>query len=157
MMRWTLCVGLTRLAAIEKKTSPPGSQHYRGWHNPVWALLFYTRTAQVDAAAWETGFAVMAAAIWRDQCLRFGVGLGMCVDSSLGAAAVLCLLDCVSDRCRFLFRSFGRTRTTTRGMGWSCCLRWRCLLCFALAWLEQRWSVSQPLKCAAAAADCACC
>jgi hypothetical protein len=49
--------------AIEKKTSPPGSRHYRGWHNPAWALLFYTRTAQVVAAAWETGFAVMAAAV----------------------------------------------------------------------------------------------
>ena len=49
--------------AIEKKTSPPGSRHYRGWHNPGWALLFYTRTAQVDAAAWETGFALMAAAM----------------------------------------------------------------------------------------------
>ncbi|HTD96835.1 MAG TPA: hypothetical protein VK627_07885 [Edaphobacter sp.] len=50
-------------SAIEKKTSPPGSRHYRGWHNPGWALLFYTRTAQVDAAAWETGFAVLAAAL----------------------------------------------------------------------------------------------
>jgi hypothetical protein len=49
--------------AIEKKTSPPGSRHYRGWHNPGWALLFYTRTAQVVASAWETGFAVMAAAL----------------------------------------------------------------------------------------------
>lgn len=49
--------------AIEKKTSPPGSRHYRGWHNPGWALLFYTRTAQVDAAAWETGFLLMAAAL----------------------------------------------------------------------------------------------
>ncbi len=49
--------------AIEKRTSPPGSRHYRGWHNPGWALLFYTRTAQVVAAAWETGFAVMAAAL----------------------------------------------------------------------------------------------
>jgi hypothetical protein len=49
--------------AIEKKTSPPGSRHYRGWHNPAWALLFYTRTAQVVAAAWETGFALMAAAV----------------------------------------------------------------------------------------------
>jgi hypothetical protein len=49
--------------AIEKKTSPPGSRHYRGWHNPGWALLFYTRTAQVDAAAWETGFVVMLAAV----------------------------------------------------------------------------------------------
>jgi hypothetical protein len=49
--------------AIEKRTSPPGSRHYRGWHNPAWALLFYTRTAQVVAAVWETGFAVMAAAL----------------------------------------------------------------------------------------------
>jgi len=50
-------------AAIEKKTSPPGSRHYRGWHNPAWALLFYTRTAQIDAAVGESGFLVMALAI----------------------------------------------------------------------------------------------
>ena len=50
-------------AAIERRTAPPG-QHYRGWHNPAWALLFYTRTAQIDAAAWETGFILMAAALY---------------------------------------------------------------------------------------------
>jgi hypothetical protein len=50
-------------AAIDKKTSPPGAKHYRGWHNMAWSALFYTRTAQVDAAAWETGFAVMLAAL----------------------------------------------------------------------------------------------
>jgi len=49
--------------AIEKRTSPPGSKHYRGWHNPGWALLFYTRTVQVDAAAWETGFVLMFASL----------------------------------------------------------------------------------------------
>jgi hypothetical protein len=48
---------------IERKTAPPG-QHYRGWHNMGWAALFYTRTAQVDAAAFETGFALMAAALY---------------------------------------------------------------------------------------------
>jgi hypothetical protein len=48
---------------IERRTAPPG-QHYRGWHNIGWATLFYTRTAQIDAAAWETGFAVMAAALY---------------------------------------------------------------------------------------------
>ena len=48
---------------IERRTSPPGSKHYRGWHNPGWALLFYTRTAQVDAAAWETGFLLLVAAL----------------------------------------------------------------------------------------------
>ena len=49
--------------AIEKRTSPPGSKHYRGWHNPGWALLFYTRTAQVVATAWETGYLLLAAAV----------------------------------------------------------------------------------------------
>jgi hypothetical protein len=49
--------------AIEKRTSPPGAKHYRGWHNLGWSLLFFTRTAQVDAAAWETGFALMAVAV----------------------------------------------------------------------------------------------
>lgn len=48
---------------IERKTAPPG-QHYRGWHNVGWAALFYTRTAQIDAAAWETGFGLMLAAIY---------------------------------------------------------------------------------------------
>jgi hypothetical protein len=59
--------------AIEQRTAPPG-QHYRGWHQPGWALLFYLRTAQVDAAAWETGFGLMAAALygtWR-QCWKPG-------------------------------------------------------------------------------------
>jgi hypothetical protein len=48
---------------IERKTAPPG-QHYRGWHNMAWAALFYTRTAQIDAAAWETGFGFMLAALY---------------------------------------------------------------------------------------------
>jgi hypothetical protein len=48
---------------IERRTAPPG-QHYRGWHNIGWATLFYTRTAQIDAAAWETGFALMLAALY---------------------------------------------------------------------------------------------
>jgi len=48
---------------IERRTAPPG-QHYRGWHNVGWAALFYLRTAQVDAAFWETGFGVMLAALY---------------------------------------------------------------------------------------------
>ncbi len=48
---------------IDLRTKPPGSQHHRGWHNPAWALLFYTRTAQVDSTAWEFGFLTLAAAL----------------------------------------------------------------------------------------------
>jgi len=50
-------------SAIEKKTAAPGLEHYHGWHSPFWAFVYYARTAQVDAAFWETGFLVMAAAI----------------------------------------------------------------------------------------------
>ena len=51
-------------AAIELKTTPAGAQHYNGWHHPLWAGVLYTRAAQVDAAAWEFGFGVMAAALY---------------------------------------------------------------------------------------------
>jgi len=50
-------------AQIERRTAPPG-QHYREWHHPLRALIFYTRTAQIDAAFWETGFLVMAASLY---------------------------------------------------------------------------------------------
>ena len=50
-------------SAIERKTAAAGSEHYHGWHSPFWALVYYTRTAQVDAAFWETGFLVMTGAI----------------------------------------------------------------------------------------------
>ncbi len=50
-------------SAIEKKTTAPGSRPYVGWHSPFWAFVYYTRTAQLDAAFWETGFLVMVAAI----------------------------------------------------------------------------------------------
>lgn len=50
-------------SAIEKKTAAPGLEHYHGWHNPFWAFVYYTRSVQVDAAFWETGFLLMTAAI----------------------------------------------------------------------------------------------
>jgi hypothetical protein len=49
--------------AIDRKTSAPGSPHYRGWHDPFWAFELYTRTAQIDAAVWEIGFVVVVAAL----------------------------------------------------------------------------------------------
>jgi 4-amino-4-deoxy-L-arabinose transferase-like glycosyltransferase len=48
---------------IERRTAPPG-QHYREWHRPLRALIYFMRTAQVDAAAWETGFGLMTAALF---------------------------------------------------------------------------------------------
>ncbi len=46
-------------AAIEQKTTPPGSLPRRGMHNPGWAFLYFTRAAQVDAAAYELGFGLL--------------------------------------------------------------------------------------------------
>ena len=48
--------------AIERRTGKTGS-HHPGWHNPVWAVVLYLRTSQLDASVWETGFAVVAMAI----------------------------------------------------------------------------------------------
>lgn len=50
-------------AAIERRTTPAGSHHYPGWHDPMWAAVLYMRTSQLDAAAWEAGFVVAALAI----------------------------------------------------------------------------------------------
>lgn len=49
---------------IDRRTSPPGSHHYFGWHNPAYSLMLYARTAQVDASAWETGWVLAAASLW---------------------------------------------------------------------------------------------
>ena len=61
---------------IDRRTSPPGSHHYFGWHNPPYSLMLYARTAQVDAAAWETGWLIAAASLvglwkaWRAKVER---------------------------------------------------------------------------------------
>ncbi len=63
-------------AAILRKTSPASAGKYHGWHNPLYAFLYYTRAAQLDAAAFETGFALFFASIagtwllWRTRLHR---------------------------------------------------------------------------------------
>ncbi len=62
--------------SILRKTSPPSAGRYHGWHNPLYAFLYYTRAAQLDAAAYETGFLVFFASIagtwllWRTRVHR---------------------------------------------------------------------------------------
>ena len=62
--------------AIEEKTTPAGSKPRRGMHNPGWALIYFTRAAQVDAVAYELGFGVMLAALagawmaWKQRLSR---------------------------------------------------------------------------------------
>ena len=67
-------------SAIEKRTSPPGSKHYPGWHDPFTAMGLYLRTAQLVASAWETGFVITALAIG---------GLALAVRRRMELAAML--------------------------------------------------------------------
>ncbi len=59
----TSCAANTPPPPSSAKPHRPAAKHYRGWHNMGWSLLFYTRTAQVDASFWETGFLLLAAAL----------------------------------------------------------------------------------------------
>ena len=131
-------------SAIEKKTSPPGSHHYRGWHNPGWALLFFTRTAQVDAAAWETGFAVMIAAI---------AGLIMAVRRRLALPWLLLWLPlpfyiyaiAYSSVPIFIPQLWPHAYYNARyGMELLPALAVSMFLAFE--WVQRRWSRLQPLK-----------
>ena len=138
--------------AIEKRTSPPGSRHYRGWHNPGWALLFYTRTAQVDAAVWETGFLVMAAAVW---------GLIVAVRRRMELASLLLWLPlpfyiysiAYGSVPIFIPQLWPHSYYNARyGMEMLPALAVFAVL--AVVWVQGRWSVTQPLE---GAADSSCC
>ena len=65
--------------AIEKRTSPPSAGRYHGWHNPLYAFLYFTRAAQLDAAAYETGFLLFAGSLagawllWRSRVRRIAL------------------------------------------------------------------------------------
>ena len=48
---------------IEQRNARPG-EHYPGWHNPFLAVMYFLRAAQVDAAAWEFGWALLLAAAY---------------------------------------------------------------------------------------------
>jgi len=131
-------------AAIEKKTSPPGSHHYRGWHNPGWALLFFTRTAQVDASVWETGFAVMLAAL---------AGLALAIRRRLALPSLLLWLPlpfyvyaiAYGSVPIFIPQLWPHSYYNARyGMELLPALAVSMFL--AIEWIQRRWSLSQPDK-----------
>jgi hypothetical protein len=130
-------------AAIEKKTAAPGVEHYHGWHNPFWALVYYTRTAQVDAAFWETGFLVMIAAIG---------GLMIAIRRKLALPAILLWVPlpfyiysiAYGSVPIFIPQLWPHSYYNSRyGMELLPALALFALL--TAQWLESRWSVSQPL------------
>ena len=130
-------------AAIERKTMPPGGQHHRGWHNPAWALLFYTRTAQIDAAFWETGFLVMAAAI---------AGLVLAVRRRFALGSLLLWMPlpfyiysiAYGSIPIFIPQLWPHSYYNSR-YGMELLPALAIFASLAFAWLERRWSETQPL------------
>jgi hypothetical protein len=130
-------------SAIEKKTAAPGLEHYHGWHNPFWAFVYYTRTAQVDAAFWETGFLVIVAAIG---------GLILAIRRRLALAAILLWLPlpfyiysiAYGSVPIFIPQLWPHSYYNSRyGMEMLPALA---LFAFvSVQWVEGRWSHSQPL------------
>ena len=130
-------------SAIEKKTAAPGAEHYHGWHSPFWAFVYYTRTAQLDAAFWETGFLVMVAAI---------AGLMLAVRRRLALPALLLWLPlpfyiysvAYGSVPIFIPPLWPHSYYNSRyGMEMLPALAVFAFL--AAQWFERRWSESQPL------------
>ncbi len=130
-------------AMIEKKTSPPGSRHYPGWHDPLGAAALYLRTAQLDAAAWETGFAVMALAV---------TGLVLAIRRRLELAATLLWIPFPFYIYSIAFGSipifippvWPHSYYNSR-YGMELLPAFAIFAFVALSWLQQRWAASQPL------------
>ncbi len=130
-------------SAIETKTAASGSEHYHGWHSSFWALVYYTRASQVDAAFWETGFLVMTAAIG---------GLMIAIRRRLALAAILLWMPlpfyvysvAYGSVPIFIPQLWPHSYYNSRyGMEMLPALALFGLL--AVQWLEGRWSWSQPL------------
>ncbi len=131
-------------AAIEKRTSPPGSSHYHGWHNPFSALMYYTRTAQVDAAVWETGFVVMALAV---------AGLVVSVRRRFSLTALLLWIPlpfyvysiAYGSVPIFIPQLYPRSYYNSR-YGMEMLPALAIFLVLALSWVEDWWDESNPLQ-----------
>jgi Dolichyl-phosphate-mannose-protein mannosyltransferase len=130
-------------AAIEKKTTAAGSEHYHGWHSPFWAFVYYTRTAQLDAAFWETGFLVMAGAV---------AGLVLAIRRRLALPVLLLWIPLPFYIYSIAYGSvpifipplWPHSYYNSRyGMEMLPALAVFAFL--AVQWLERRWSKSQPL------------
>jgi hypothetical protein len=130
-------------SAIEKKTAAPGVEHYHGWHSPFWAFVYYARTAQVDAAFWETGFLVMAAAF---------CGLALAIQRRAALASLLLWIPlpfyvysvAYGSVPIFIPQLWPFSYYNSR-YGMELLPALALFAFFAVQWLEVRWSASQPL------------
>ena len=129
--------------AIERRTTPSGANHYLGWHDPVWATVLYLRAAQLDTAAWETGFAVLALAV---------TGLTLAVRRRLEVASTLLWIPLPFYIYSIAFGSvpifipplWPHSYYNSR-YGMEMLPAFAVFAFVALAWIQRRWAASQPL------------
>jgi hypothetical protein len=130
-------------SAIERRTTPPGSHHYPGWHDPVWSAVLYLRTSQLDAAAWEAGFAVASLAI---------AGLVLAIRRKLELASILLWMPLPFYIYSIAFGSIPifipplipHSYYNSR-YGMEMLPAFALFAFVAMAWLQQWWMKSQPL------------
>jgi len=130
-------------SAIEKHTTPPGSHHYPGWHDPVWSAVLYLRTSQLDAAAWEAGVAVSALAI---------AGLVLAIRRKLELASILLWMPLPFYIYSIAFGSIPifipplipHSYYNSR-YGMEMLPAFAVFAVIALAWVQRWWMKSQPL------------
>ena len=130
-------------AMIEKRTTPPGSNHYPGWHSPWLAARYYVRTAQLDTSAWDTGFAVAGLAV---------AGLVIAVRRRLEVASSLLWIPLPFYIYSIAFGSipifipplWPHSYYNSR-YGMEMLPAFAIFAFVALAWIQQRWATSQPL------------
>jgi hypothetical protein len=130
-------------AMIEKRTSPPGSNHYPGWHSPWLAARYFLRTAQLDTSAWETGFAVTVLAI---------AGLVIVIRRRLELASSLLWIPLPFYIYSIAFGSipifipplWPHSYYNSR-YGMEMLPAFAIFAFVTLVWLQQHWAVSQPL------------
>lgn len=128
--------------AIEKRTAKAGAYH-PGWHNPFWAAVLYMRTAQLDIAAWETGFGVAALAF---------AGVGIAIRRRLEPISLLLWIPLPFYIYSIAYGSipifipplFPHSYYNSR-YGTEMLPAFVVFVCVALGWLQQRWATSQPL------------
>ncbi len=132
-------------SAIERRTTPPGSNQYypEMVHDPVWAAVVYLRTSQLDAAAWEAGFAVAALAL---------AGLLLAARNKLELTSTLLWVPLPFYVYSIAFGSvpifipplIPHSYYNSR-YGMEMLPAFAVFACVALAWLQQWWMRSQPV------------
>ena len=133
--------------AIEIRTATPGYPPHPGWHNLWVSLVFYVKTAEMDAAAkaWGATLLMLSALGTLCACLtarrRGFVGRCCC-----GSRFPSMRIRWPTGRCRFFCPCGGHTPGTTRATAWKCFRRWHWVWVLPQSFCSRLSANSSPEK-----------